>query len=262
MNTLSRLPAVFVFEWRRALTIPRLAWMAVLIAFPPFLLFLVRSTARSEPPQDIASILVFILSPCVACVMAVFLWATPVVSSELEGRSWVYLAVRPYGTRAVLLGKYLVAVSWSLPVGIISAALSVIVLLDEPPPRLLAIECALSTLSCISYSALFLLIGVVVPKRAMVAAIVYTFIGEVAFSTIPAAVNLFTIQFRLRCMLVRWMDFQPEMVNGNPVYLAYFGEESAAWHAGVLLAMTAAYLLIASLLLRFREFTFAAETET
>ena len=111
---------MFVFDWRRSLTIPRLAWMFVLAAIPPTLLGFARATAPEPAPPDLAAILVFVLSPCLACMLSVFLLATPAVSSELEGRSWVYLAVRPYGPLAVLLGKYLVAISWALPVGLFS----------------------------------------------------------------------------------------------------------------------------------------------
>ena len=105
MNTLQRIPAVFVFEWRRALTIPRLSWMIAIAAFPPLLLLLARATAPHPPPPEVVAILVYLLSPCVACMMSVFLLATPALASELEGRSWVYLAVRPHGPLSVLLGK-------------------------------------------------------------------------------------------------------------------------------------------------------------
>ncbi len=262
MNTLQRIPAVFLFEWRRALTIPRLAWMVALMAFPPTLLLMIRTAARSDPPWEVAAILVFVLSPCVACMMSVFLWATPVLSAELEGRSWVYLAVRPYGPVAVLLGKYLVSVSWAVPVGLVSASLGAIVIGNEHVFQLVAVECGLATLSCLSYAAVFLLIGVIVPKRAMVAGIVYAVVFEAAAALIPAAVNLFTIQYRLRCLLVRWMDLDAGLVRGNPVFASYFGDESAAWHVAMLLGMTVGYLVAAALLLRFREFTAAAETES
>ncbi len=43
--------------------------------------------------------------------------------------------------------------------------------------------------------------------------------------------------------------------------LAYFGEEPAIWHIVVLLLMAAVYLVAAAVLLRFREFTAAAETD-
>ncbi|MDX1927100.1 MAG: hypothetical protein SFV81_11310 [Pirellulaceae bacterium] len=261
MNTLQRIPAVFWFEWRRALTIPRLAWMVALMAFPPGLLLLISSAARSEPPVEIAMILVYVLSPCVACMMSVFLWATPVLSAELEGRSWVYLAVRPYGPVAVLLGKYMVAVSWAVPVGLVSAAAGSFVITSVEVPRLMAVECGLATLSCLAYAAVFLLIGVIAPKRAMVAGILYAVVIEAGAALIPAAVNLFTIQYRLRCILVRWMEVDAELVRGNPVFVAYFGEESAAWHVAVLFTMTIGYLVAAALLLRYREFTSAAETD-
>ena len=54
---------------------------------------------------------------------------------------------------------------------------------------------------------LFTLIGVVFPKRAMVVGVFYTLAFEVFLAMIPAVVNLLTIQFRLRCLLVRWMNW-------------------------------------------------------
>ena len=261
MNTLRRIPAVFLFEWRRALTIPRLAWMVALMAFPPLLLALIRSTVGSDPPREIAAMFIYALSPCVACMMSVFLWATPALSAELEGRSWVYLAVRPHGPLAVLLGKYLVAVSWSIPVGGVSVALSVIALGVDQPLHMIAMQSALVVLSCLSYSALFLLAGVVAPKRAMVVGIVYAIVFEVALAMVPAAVNLLTVQYRLRCLFVRWLEMDLRWAEGRPVLMAYFGDESGLWHTSVLLAMTCGYLAAAAVLLRYREFTAAAETD-
>ncbi len=262
IGTIQRIPPVVWFEWRRAFTISRLAWMLSLMAFPPGLLFLVNMAARNEPRVEVVSILIFILCACVVCMMSVFLWATPVLSSELEGRSWVYLAVRPYGPIAVLIGKYLVAVSWAVPVGLVSATLSVFVFNAEDRGHLIAVHSGLVLLSCLAYSALFLLIGVIAPKKCMVAGIIYTIIFEVAFALIPAAVNMLTVQYRLRCLLIRWMDFDKALAERNPVFLSYFGDESSAWHVGVLLGMTAGYLIVAGIILRCREFTAAIETES
>ena len=262
MNSLRSIPAVVAFEWRRVLTIPRLAWMFALAVFPPALLAVVRVTAPDDPPYEVAAILVFALSPCLTCMLSVFLLATPAISSELEGRSWVYLAVRPHGPLAVLLGKYLVAVSWALPVGLVSAIAASIVMAVDHVPRMIAVQCGLVCLSCMAYSAVFLLVGVIVPKRAMVIGVIYATAVEVGAAFIPAAVNLLTVQHRLRCLLVRGMDLDIRSVEGNPVFLAYFGDESATLHVLVLLGMTACYLIGAALLLRYREFTFASESET
>jgi ABC-type transport system involved in multi-copper enzyme maturation permease subunit len=263
MNTLRRIPAVFFFEWRRALTVPRLAWMVALMAFPPLLLALIRLTADSDSDlhREAAAVFIYALSPCVACMMSVFLWATPALSAELEGRSWVYLAVRPHGPLAVLLGKYLVSVSWSIPVGLVSVVLGVIALGIEQPLSMIGVQSVLVVLSCVAYSALFLLAGVIAPNRAMVAGIVYAILFEVVLAMVPAAVNLLTVQYRLRCLLVRWLDMELEWAENSPVLLAYFGDESGLWHTGMLLAMTAGYLVTAAVLLRYREFTAAAETD-
>jgi ABC-type transport system involved in multi-copper enzyme maturation permease subunit len=262
IGTLLRIPAVFVFEWRRVMTIPRLAGMATLALFPPLLLFLIRLAAHDSPPTQVAAIIVYALSPCVACMMSVFLLASPAIASELEGRSWVYLAVRPHGPIAVLVGKYLVAVSWALPVGLVSAVLGTIAIGSDETAKLILVECFLVCLSCIAYAAVFLLLGVIIPRRAMVAGVIYAVLIEVAAAFIPAAVNLLTIQHRLRCVLVRCIDMDVTSVGRNPVYLAYFGEESTFWHVGILIAMTIGYLIAAALVLHLREFTSASETET
>lgn len=262
MKALRRVPAVFGFEWRRALTIPRLSWMLALAAFAPVLLMLVRSAAGSPPPPIVAAVFVYVLAPGVVCMMSVFLLATPAISAELEGRSWVYLAVRPYGLLAVLLGKYLVAVTWALPVGLTSAILSSVVMADTELPRMVAVQSGLAALSCIAYAAVFLLIGVLAPKRAMVFGVVYAVGVEVGAAFIPAAVNLLTIQHRLRCLLVLGMRMDEGVAERNPVFLSYFGDETATWHIFILLTMTASYLIAAALILHFREFTAAAETDT
>jgi hypothetical protein len=127
---------------------------------------------------------------------------------------------------------------------------------------LIIVECGLAFLSCVAYAAVFLLIGVIIPKRAMVIGVIYAIVFEVGAAFIPAAVNLITIQHRLRCILVRGMEMDLRLADRNPVILAYFGQESTSWHVFMLFVMTAAYLLAAGALLRYREFTFASESET
>ena len=208
--------------------------MVALTAFPPLMALMIRLSmpaVRAESAEietKVFTIIIYVLSPCVACMMGVFLWATPAISSELEGRSWTYLSVRPYGPMSVLLGKYLVAITWALPVGIISSCLSTVILLRESQLQIMAIESALATVSCLAYAGVFLLIGVLTPKRAMLAGIAYAVVAEMVLALVPAAANLFTIQYRLRCLLVRWMelDFEDDNVRRSPVFASYFGDES------------------------------------
>lgn len=71
-----------------------------------------------------------------------------------------------------------------------------------------------------------------------------------------------TGQYHLRCLLVRWMDFDALIVRRSEVLREYFDTESAGWHVGILMAITIPYLVIAGILLRYREFTAASETDT
>jgi hypothetical protein len=52
------------------------------------------------------------------------------------------------------------------------------------------------------------------------------------------------------------------MAQDNVVFQAYFGQGSLLWHTAILLAMTFAFLVCAVIILRWREFTTASETET
>jgi hypothetical protein len=49
-----------------------------------------------------------------------------------------------------------------------------------------------------------------------------------------------TGQYRLRGLLVQWMDFVVWMVRRSEVLREYFGTEIAGWHVGILMAMTIA----------------------
>lgn len=272
MNAIRGVPAVFRFEWKRSFSVPRMVWWVLLTAFPPVLFGMIRlliDPPAADSPQSAAfeasvPIMVSILCPGVVCMMGVFLWATPAITSELQGQSWVYLAVRPHGAISVLLGKYLVAVTWTLPAGLIASAMSVLILAPQEPGRLVWVEWRLVLLSCVAYSAVFMLIGVLFTRRTMAVGVFYVLFVEVFLAMIPAVVNSFTIQFRLRCLLVRWMGWNQPIVSNNPdagPFQAYFGEESDWWHLGVLLGMTAALLVAAALILRWRQFTTSAETD-
>jgi hypothetical protein len=63
--------------------------------------------------------------------------------------------------------------------------------------------------AALAYAALFLTVGTLVQKRAMVSAFLYAFFIEGILSTLPATINQLTISFRLRSMLVQLLDLNP-----------------------------------------------------
>ena len=54
--------AVFKFEWRRALSVPRIAWWLVLVAFPILICSLIRQ-ADGNLPREPWSVAIFALIP-------------------------------------------------------------------------------------------------------------------------------------------------------------------------------------------------------
>lgn len=254
---------VFRFEGRRSISKFRLTLWAMLAAFPPVLLGLVRYNAGLPPTEEvlIVPIVLYVLCPGVVSMLGVLLWASPSIASELEGRSWVYPAVRPRGAIAVYLGKYLVAVAWTIPAACLAAAVAARIMSPDKYADLLSVQWPLIACSCFSYGAAYSLVGVLIPRRAMVACVFYTVASEVILATVPAAVNMLTIQYRLRCLLVRWMEWDISRAKDNPVFIEYFGDESAAWHLTVLAALTVGMLLLGSLVLQHKEFTSEASSD-
>jgi hypothetical protein len=261
VNVLRRIPAVFAFEWRRTQSTIRIAWWVLLASFPPLLLGLIRINLGRPPDPEPVELVVYILGPGVVCMLGVFLWAAPWLSTELEGQSWVYMAVRPHGALAVLLGKYLVAVAWTIPAALLATAVGALIMADANVLQLIWVQWRLVVLSCLAYAAVFVLIGVLFPKRAMVLGVFYAIVFEVVLASIPAAVNLLTVQYRLRCLLVRWLDWDERLGDEAPLFRAYFGDQSAAWHVSILLLQTLIYLGIAALVLRWKEYTEQAATD-
>jgi len=242
--------AVFRFEVSRALTPVRLVFAAALACFPPGLVALIRHLAGRPPDAASLAFVLFILIPEVVCLMGLLLWATPAIHAEVEGRTWSYLAVRSAGKGSVLLGKYLAAVAWTAMAAVLSLSLSILVMLPvESVLRIWLVLLTLIVFSCLTYGAIYMLLGVVFLRRAMMVAVGYTFVSELLIAFIPAMINQFTVQFHLRCMLVRWFP----MKNMPRDMRILFGDAPVGQHMFILLAATVGLLTVAVAILHRRE---------
>jgi ABC-type transport system involved in multi-copper enzyme maturation permease subunit len=258
---LSSVAAVFFFEWRRAFSMARMGWWIVLALFPCLIVSMIRFALRGEEmPGEAWTFILFILVPMLVTMLGTFLWATPVVSAELERKSWVYLAVRPQGTTNVLLGKYLVALTWALSAALVGLCAAVAIMPDPDGVRIGGTIARITLLSCPAYAALYLLLGTLFPKRSMVMAVAYTLIFELIISFIPALINTLTVQYRIRTLLFLW--------EGNllgegeePKLLAFVGDPPAWEHVVVLVAYTLTLLVAAVGVVRGREFSSTEEAE-
>jgi ABC-type transport system involved in multi-copper enzyme maturation permease subunit len=257
---LSGIAAVFWFEWKRSLTLARLGWWLVLALFPALIVGMIRVTLpRPVPEAEPWMIMLFGLVPMLVTMLGTFLWATPVVSTELERKSWVYLAVRPNGKVNVLLGKYLAAVTWALSAALASLFLAVIIMPTPEATRVGWVIAWIALLSCPAYAAVYLLIGILFPKRSMVIAVAYTLVFELIISLIPAIINTLTVQYRIRSLLYYWGEMGD--VSQMNELLQFVGDPPAWEHALVLVVYTLLLIVTAVGIVRGREFSTAEEGE-
>jgi ABC-type transport system involved in multi-copper enzyme maturation permease subunit len=266
--------AVVQFEWRRALTTPRMLWWAGLALFPVFIVTMVQlalSKAASQgfhrPPREVFTLLLFGLIPMLVSMLGTFLWTAPAVSAELERQSWVYLAIRPHGGTAVLLGKFVATLAWVLPAALAGLSLAVVIAwwgnhwsVDEAWDVWWTIT-RLTSLSCPAYAAVYLVIGVLFPKRAMVISFAYTLVFELLVSFVPAVINKLTVQYRLQALLGNWTDLERTIGSDQFGGLALMDSSSSTRHVVILFAYTLGLLIAAIAILRSSEFSTAAGAE-
>ena len=148
----------------------------------------------------------YALIPGVCVALSVLLTAAPAVASELEQRSWAYLATRPNGIFWLLLGKFLVSVTWGT-----TAAWVGTVFLSRYAEWMNYCRMWLSLVGAqpIIRHGIFRSLHAgrcnLLQSGPMVFCMMYTVIVELVFGSIPAVINRMTVQFRLRTLFVNWM---------------------------------------------------------
>ena len=203
---------VFKLELARTLTLGRIVTWFAMALFPPTLIGIAswqigRQSGMSAAEMNLGySVMLFVLIPQIVTVLSLLLWATPIVHSELEAQTWVYAVVRPGARRAVLLGKYCIAVLWTFTSASVALSLAVPFTTLTRPVHTWCVLCLLNLVSALAYAALFTTIGTLFQKRAMVTAFLYGIFVEAILSTLPATINQLTVSFRLRSILFQMLD--------------------------------------------------------
>lgn len=253
--------AVFRNEWRQTFTASRMTGWLMICGFPVGLTLLVSQFGQltADDTDAWGGILFFVCE--IICLLQLLLWATPWLYSELEGKTWSYLAVRPGGKSAVLLGKYFAAATRTMVGTLLALSLSLLIAQPVDGLKVFYVLGFIVGISSFSYAAVFVFLGAISPKRAMVLAVSYSLVIELLISFIPAMINKISIQFRLRSILFAWMDSLN--VNGSwtpPRGLEeMLGNSSSTLHIGVLVILNIALVSIANQLICRREQVLKAE---
>lgn len=237
------------FEARRSLTWARAALWLVLAGFPPSIVGIAHFSTRSNQPDNVEfvwQVVIFVLTQ-VTVALSVLLWAAPALQVELENRTWIYTATRPYGRRAVLLGRYVVAILWAVTANV--AGVTACCLIAGVPQAILALLAA-TVLSCFAFASLFSLIAVVFPKRAMSIAFAISLLVELAITFIPALIHNASIEYHLRCLLSKW---QWEAYPAARSAAVLFSDWPPILHVAALMFYSVLLLGIAVLVVESRE---------
>jgi ABC-type transport system involved in multi-copper enzyme maturation permease subunit len=221
------------------------------VIFPAAVMLAVRRTAALGLDRDLAVAMIYALVPEAVCMLGLLVTMCPAVADELERGTWIHLAVRPGGRRALLVGTYLAAVIWTSTVAILAAALAVFVAGVSKPVPLVCMLGALVLLSSVGRAALFALPAVILPKRALVASVGVALVVEYLAGFIPAVVNQATVSLRLRSLLVSWMNWRRQL----PIEIQLLIDPQPAWvQISAIFALAAVLLVVAVKILEYRQF--------
>jgi ABC-type transport system involved in multi-copper enzyme maturation permease subunit len=250
---------VFEFEFRRSLTWRRLLLALALAMFPVSMICLVQLQGAHLERDGRGELFVFFLVPVVLCLTGLLLWATGIIHVELEEKTWTYLSLRPIGRGAIIFGKYLAAVVWTVVCATASLAICLAVLAASGDSVTYAPRMALlAVIATLAYGAIFVMLAVVFPSRAMVAAIAYTAVMEAVVAWLPSAINQASVLYHLRCIFAQWLLLSPG--THGPGFDDYFFGTMPAWqHLAVLATITASLLAAATFVLRRRQLILSAD---
>ena len=182
--------------------------------------------------------------------------------SELEGKSWTFIASRPGGRIGCFLGKFAAAIISAFTVCTIALTLSVLILTQiahiefafELWLRLIGIF----LLASIAYSAVFSMIGTITYRRAMVVAVAYVMVWEGFVANLPALINQLTIQHHLKSIGIDWLSWVFPLDRDE--FTGIFGEIHPAFSLWMLGALTFGCLFVGSYVIANRQYVTKDET--
>lgn len=267
MKQLQTAWATCLFELKSSFTAQRIAVTAMLAMFPPVMLgLLILGSSLGEggvvsPRLADLSTFISIFLVALVLLLSLLLWATPNVYSELEGKSWVFLASRPSGRVSVFLGKYFASVLVGIGISVAAATLCIVIqsvfLNTYDPVRIWVGMLIVFIPASLVYGALFSTIGAIFFKRAMLVAASYLLLFDIFLNLLTnSIIHTFTIRYHLQEIgigSIGW--FLPSGALSETEYRMYFGESMPAWiHLLIVFATTLVLLGIGIYCIISREY--------
>lgn len=244
--------ALFLLTLRQILGGTRVWFIALFLGLPALLIFLILRLGGlpDADAEGILGLLLYLLYPQTLVILAALLYGSGLLSAEIEARTLVYLLTRPMPRWRILLVKY--AATVLVLAALCLASLTVSTALAGFPGglRTWCALCVSVLLACVSYTAIFGLIGLITPRRAVPVGLIYAGVLEIALSFVPAFVNQLSVSHYLRSLAYH-LSGQTAL---PPDALAFLGD-TGPWASATALMVFPQLALVASiLLLELREF--------
>ncbi|MEX0712145.1 MAG: ABC transporter permease subunit [Pirellulales bacterium] len=219
--------SVFVLHMRQMLADRRAAALLLFVALPLAVSLLLRfaSDIQHETSREVSTGYLFMMYPQVMCELLALLYGSTLLGAELEAQTLGYLFTRPLARWRIVVAKYAATVA-TLIVPVSASLYFSWVAIGSPGDgaRLLGGVWLGVVGSLVVYSSIFLLLGALIPARAMVLGLIYAMV-EFALSFVPAVLNTFTVTYHLRTVVAHasGMEVQAELrgvLSGDSVPLA------------------------------------------
>ena len=211
---------------------------------------------RFKPPpwELVCAVYLFAVYPLAVSLLLALLYGPSLLGSELDNKTLTYLFTRPVARWRVITGKYLAVVFALLPPAGVSLLLSWLLLAGAGGGGLLAAMLAATVGAILTYTALFTLAGLVIPRRAMVAALIYAVVFELVLTFVPALVRKLTISYYLRSLALEIDPPELELAELPREVADLLSWEPLGSSLGVLGAVVVVSLVASSVLAARREY--------
>jgi ABC-2 type transport system permease protein len=170
---------VFMVSLRALARGRRLLVVALLLVVPALLSLAEAASTQQEEIRHFVIDLFSNLQVPVLMPLVALIFATTALGSEIEDRTLLYLTLRPVSRLSIVLAKWLAAILITVVLVEASIILSYLIaahsILDG---RTLAALLLAGLGGCLAYSSLFLLLGLLMPRRALIVGFIYVLIWE------------------------------------------------------------------------------------
>ena len=231
-------------QLRQMLGQRRLWLLVVFLVLPVAIVLLTHGQASATG----YGFMLYVLYPQSVCILLALLYGSAVISSELESETLTYLFTRPIPRWQVIIGKY-IATTLVLLVSVnVSFVAAWVATGTDAGASLFAALGLATSFSIVAYSAVYTMLGVFVPHKALVFGVLFAAV-EFVLSLVPAIINTLTIVYYVRSLAFAEIISLDQMSNDDAALAntisRVMGDASTLEAIGALLLGTAICLGIA-----------------